>query len=365
MNPGESADEQARKQREKAERLLRSAAMWEKGAEGEKAVAAALATFGDDWVILHDVRWPGRRFANIDHIAIGPGGVFVIDAKNWSGAITVRDEVLRQNGYRREGAVAGCADSAIAVGELIPGHMTHVVPVLCFVGEVTIEGAARDVALCTTSTLAERLLSRSVVLNPDEVREIGVRLRLGTQTASSPTPTRSAERPPPPHALRGNARSSRPPRYRSGRTSSRSMRRRKKARAEAISGLIAFVIGMGILSSVLKGHHSTVAGTTPVKAHKHTGTVVYRLTATDLKGTRAVSWSEGSIGTVHTVSAPALPFERTYPLARVAGPTYTINANYGGSGTITCQVTVDGVVVDTKSAKGPYGFVACTAYGNG
>lgn len=355
MNPGESASAQARQQREKAERLMRSAEAWEKGAEGERAVGAALAALGSDWVVLHDVRWPGRRFANIDHIAIGPGGVFVIDAKNWSGAISVANDVLRQNGYRRDGAVAGCADSAIAVGELISGHTTNVIPVLCFVGEVTIEGAAREVALCTTANLVERLVGNPTVLSPDEVREIGVRLRLGTATTTV--------REPPAHATRPTVRGMHPARRRQTRAPARVSRRRKKARGEAISAAITLVVGLVILRSVTSAHRLPAAQVAP--PHKHTGTVVYRLTATDPHGARAVSWNEGTGGTIHTVSSPALPFERTYPLAHVASPTYTINANYGGSGTVTCQITVDGAVISTKSAKGPYGLVNCAAYGNG
>ena len=68
-----------------------------------------------EWTALHDVRWPGRRFANIDHIVIGPGGIFVVDSKNWSGNLTFSGGVLRQNGRSREPAVARCADSALAV----------------------------------------------------------------------------------------------------------------------------------------------------------------------------------------------------------------------------------------------------------
>ena len=48
------------------------------------------------WTALHDVHWPGRPQANIDHIAIGPGGIVIIDAKNWSGTVTVRDGALRR-----------------------------------------------------------------------------------------------------------------------------------------------------------------------------------------------------------------------------------------------------------------------------
>jgi hypothetical protein len=41
------------------------------------------------WRVLHDRRWPGSTRANVDHVAVGPGGVAVIDSKHWSGTISV------------------------------------------------------------------------------------------------------------------------------------------------------------------------------------------------------------------------------------------------------------------------------------
>ena len=115
MEAGKSAHDVARRQREKAERLQRSAALWEHGAEGEVAVARALESLPDGWVVLHDLAWPGRPRANIDHVVIGPGGVFVVDAKNWSGRVEVRDQVLMQNGRQRERPSVSAAEAAIAV----------------------------------------------------------------------------------------------------------------------------------------------------------------------------------------------------------------------------------------------------------
>jgi hypothetical protein len=118
---GESARAVAKRQREKAERLSRSAELYERGAEGEQATADALKLLPRDaWTVFHDVRWPGRRYANVDHVVVGPPGVFVIDSKNWSGSVTVRDDVLRQDGRSRERYVAAAADSALAVAELVP-----------------------------------------------------------------------------------------------------------------------------------------------------------------------------------------------------------------------------------------------------
>jgi hypothetical protein len=62
---------------------------WDRGAWGEQKVAEALE--GVPGVhVLHDRRVPNSR-ANIDHIVIGPAGVFVIDAKRLSGLIRVVD----------------------------------------------------------------------------------------------------------------------------------------------------------------------------------------------------------------------------------------------------------------------------------
>jgi hypothetical protein len=64
---------------------------WAKGAEGERRVGAALDALDSAGVIaLHDRRIPGSR-ANIDHIAVGPAGVWVIDAKRYKGVVARKD----------------------------------------------------------------------------------------------------------------------------------------------------------------------------------------------------------------------------------------------------------------------------------
>lgn len=72
---------------------------WARGAEGEEKVAARLAKLldGHGVELLHDRRIPGSR-ANIDHLAIGAGGVTVIYAKNCKGKVRtmVRGGLLRR-----------------------------------------------------------------------------------------------------------------------------------------------------------------------------------------------------------------------------------------------------------------------------
>jgi hypothetical protein len=55
-----------------------------KGWEGEQAVASELSYLTDDFLLLNDVMLPGGR-GNIDHVLVGPTGVFVFETKNYSG----------------------------------------------------------------------------------------------------------------------------------------------------------------------------------------------------------------------------------------------------------------------------------------
>ncbi len=69
-----------------------STTAWASGARGEELLGARLADLAQKGVrLLHDRRIPGTR-ANIDHIAIGPTGVHVIDAKRYKGRPSLRVE---------------------------------------------------------------------------------------------------------------------------------------------------------------------------------------------------------------------------------------------------------------------------------
>ena len=69
-----------------------STTAWARGAKGEEMLGRGLDALADRGVrILHDRRIPRTR-ANIDHIAVGPSGVFVIDAKRYKGRPSLRGE---------------------------------------------------------------------------------------------------------------------------------------------------------------------------------------------------------------------------------------------------------------------------------
>jgi hypothetical protein len=68
-----------------------STTAWAKGAVGERKLGAGLDQLATAGVIaLHDRLVPGTK-ANIDHLAVTPNGVWVIDAKRYKGQVARRD----------------------------------------------------------------------------------------------------------------------------------------------------------------------------------------------------------------------------------------------------------------------------------
>jgi Nuclease-related domain len=64
-----------------------AAKAWRRGAVGERRTARRLAALERrGWAVLHDLAVPCSR-ANLDHLVIGPGGVFVIDSKQYRGRL--------------------------------------------------------------------------------------------------------------------------------------------------------------------------------------------------------------------------------------------------------------------------------------
>jgi hypothetical protein len=74
---------------------------WRRGGEGERAVAKVLARLGLSWHILHSIQ-VSKSGTDIDHLVIGPGGVFSINTKNHLGKkVWVAGSTFMVNGHKQ------------------------------------------------------------------------------------------------------------------------------------------------------------------------------------------------------------------------------------------------------------------------
>lgn len=71
---------------------LNKSKSWKKGAKGENLVAKSLNTLPKDYFVFNDVNLPNGR-GNIDHVVVGPKGIFAIETKNLSGSFIVEDDI--------------------------------------------------------------------------------------------------------------------------------------------------------------------------------------------------------------------------------------------------------------------------------
>lgn len=67
---------------------------WVRGAVGEEHVGAFLEKHLDPGTVLLNDRSIPRSRANIDHIAIAPAGVWVVDSKRYKGKVAVSNPLL-------------------------------------------------------------------------------------------------------------------------------------------------------------------------------------------------------------------------------------------------------------------------------
>lgn len=181
MAAGEGAAEQSRlaaervaKLRRQLDQAERAEKAWAAGAEGEARVAQVLDELSaHGWHALHDVRWPGRPKANLDHVLVGPGGIIVVDAKNWTGDVQIRGDVLRQNGFSREREVGGVLQQCAAVAALLePQHRRYVQAWLCMVGQPSLQGVSCGARIQGLDTVTQAVLGLPAVLDAATVQVI-------------------------------------------------------------------------------------------------------------------------------------------------------------------------------------------------
>jgi len=146
-------------------------ASWYTGALGERAVGRQLARLGPEWTVLHAIP-VGAGDTDIDHLLIGPPGVFTLNTKRHKGKkIWVADYRILVSGQKVEhlGNARSEASRASKLLSRALGRTVPVTPVLVFVetGEVTIRSRLSDVMVLTERNLVSGLTKLPARISAD------------------------------------------------------------------------------------------------------------------------------------------------------------------------------------------------------
>jgi Nuclease-related domain len=174
-DPGGSARALAERLRKEAARLDADACRWEGSASGEVATAEALRSLPPDHVVLNDVPVPGSEL-NVDHVVVGPTGVWAIDTKEWTERITCSNGMLWRGGTPLHDELRSAKWLADVVGDV--GNC-DARAVLC-VGCAPLPGTGhlvQKVLVVTRRELASHIADAKVTLSEKQIDKIVDRLR--------------------------------------------------------------------------------------------------------------------------------------------------------------------------------------------
>ena len=133
---------------------LRRVESFFKGARGEEHVAALLAALPAGYHVFHDFA-AGRH--HVDHVVVGPTGIFSIETKSWRGSVTAEEGEILVNGRLPDRApLAQAMREAAAVQAALrrAGWSTgEVIPVVCFASD-TFADARRTIGAVTVLNAA-------------------------------------------------------------------------------------------------------------------------------------------------------------------------------------------------------------------
>jgi hypothetical protein len=140
---------------------------WRRGADGERHTARLLDRLTrDGFVVFHDLAIPGSP-ANVDHLVIGPTGVFVIDSKQWTGSVHQgADGLVWHNHYPLDRTLETVRWEAEVIGRLLG---TRIAALVCIHGAHVHGGGlhATGVAIVPVHLLRSALGYERVLSNAD------------------------------------------------------------------------------------------------------------------------------------------------------------------------------------------------------
>jgi len=160
---------------------------WRRDAAGERRTARLLAPLERrGWAVLHDLAIPGSP-ANIDHLVIGPGGVLVIDSKQYRGRLRLdnygmlwRGRHLLVSTLRKTRWEADQADEILGIADIQVPAIVAVHGAIVPWGRVHADG----VTVIPARRVPDLLQALPPILGPERVAWLADRARLRFRPAA-------------------------------------------------------------------------------------------------------------------------------------------------------------------------------------
>lgn len=162
------------------------------GLEGERRAAQLLEELPPEYRIVHGVEitqpngWP----EDIDHVIVGPTGLTLVDAKNWSGAIVIAENAVLHNG---QDVTRQLVDGSIRRAEQLAAYLGWEAPmrlVVCFTGQARGSGIIRGVRFTDRGGLKRLITEGDKAIHPEVVKEVAEDAALLSSTAVTSEPWR-------------------------------------------------------------------------------------------------------------------------------------------------------------------------------
>jgi nuclease-like protein len=152
---------------------------WQVGADGEVRTGRLLESLvAAGFRVLHDRKIPGARSANIDHIVIGPPGIYVVETKSYKGSLQIRGDEVFVAGRLKNGWIDEVNREAAAVRTVLADQVAAngwtVTPIICvhradlpwFRSEV------QGVRIVSGKDLVKWLRKADPIISPTEVERL-------------------------------------------------------------------------------------------------------------------------------------------------------------------------------------------------
>jgi Nuclease-related domain len=156
---------------------------WRRGAKGERHTARLLDRLGrDGYVSFHDLAMPNSP-ANLDHLVLGPSGVFLIDSKQWTGQVhQSSDGLIWHNHYRLDRTLATIGWQAETLGRLLG---VPVAPLVCVHGAHIQHGGLRAQGVAIVpATLVRSALGHDQLLSDTDIERFAATARMRLRPAA-------------------------------------------------------------------------------------------------------------------------------------------------------------------------------------